>query len=76
MYKFTSGWPQRISDGVFVNPDTDVDYLEWISKGNSPLPCEVVTVDAREMRSAAYKNESDNIFMEAVFDSCNKKGLS
>jgi hypothetical protein len=37
-YKLTQGWPQRLSDGAFVNPDTNQEYLDWLSAGNEPDP--------------------------------------
>ena len=37
-YELTATWPRRISDGVFVNPDTNPEYLAWRAKGNTPAP--------------------------------------
>ena len=38
MYKLTIYWPQHIESGIFVNPDTNVEYLEWLAEGNTPDP--------------------------------------
>ena len=38
MYKLTKGWPQHIDSGAFVNPDSNIDYLAWLAKGNTPEP--------------------------------------
>lgn len=43
-YKLTTGWPQRISDGAFVNPETNAEYLAWLSEGNTPEPADPVPV--------------------------------
>lgn len=46
MYKLTVGNTsvQRLSDGSYIpfNPDnTDYqEYLEWVAKGNTPLPAD------------------------------------
>lgn len=40
MYKLTIGWPQRLSDGAFVNPETNQEYLQWLSEGNTPEPAD------------------------------------
>lgn len=37
-YRLTPGWPQHIESGVFVNPDTNQDYLAWLAAGNTPEP--------------------------------------
>lgn len=37
-YRLTTGWPQRISDGAFVNPETHPGYLAWLAEGNTPEP--------------------------------------
>jgi hypothetical protein len=34
----TNGWPRRLSDGAFINPDTNSDYLNWLEAGNTPEP--------------------------------------
>lgn len=41
-YKFTQGWPQRISDGAFVNPETNAEYLAWLAEGNTPEPADPI----------------------------------
>jgi len=41
-YKLTTGWPQRLSDGAFVNPKTNPEYLAWIAAGNTPNPADPV----------------------------------
>lgn len=40
MYKLTIGWPQRLSDGAFVNPDSNTEYLAWLAEGNTPEPAD------------------------------------
>ena len=44
MYKLTQGWPQRIADGAFVNPENNTEYLAWLAEGNTPLPVDPVPV--------------------------------
>lgn len=40
-YKLTNGgWPQRVSDGAFVNPETNAEYLAWLAEGNTPEPAD------------------------------------
>ena len=43
-YKLTTGWPQRLSDGAFVNPETNWEYLAWLAEGNTPAPMDLSTV--------------------------------
>lgn len=37
-YQLTPTWPRRISDGAYVNPDSNPEYLAWIAQGNTPAP--------------------------------------
>ena len=37
-YRLTSGWPQHIESGQFVNPDAHPEYLAWLAAGNTPEP--------------------------------------
>jgi len=63
MYKLTSGWPQHLKTGSFVNPDTNVEYLAWLAEGNTPEPADPPpALDYSAMRHAAYIAESDSIF--------------
>ncbi|MDO8778111.1 MAG: hypothetical protein Q7K57_57215 [Burkholderiaceae bacterium] len=41
MYKLTSGWPQHLESGAFVNPDSNDSYLQWLAEGNTPEPADV-----------------------------------
>lgn len=59
MYKQTNGgWPQRISDGASVNPDTNAEYLAWRAEGNTPEPADppppvvITSVTMRQARLA------------------------
>ena len=66
MYKLTIGWPKRISDGVFVNPETNPEYLAWLAEGNTPQPADPPPApDHAALRRAAYAAESDPIFFMA-----------
>ena len=66
MYKLTIGWPKRISDGVFVNPETNPEYLAWLAEGNTPQPADPPPApDHAALRRAAYVAESDPIFFMA-----------
>lgn len=40
MYKLTAGWPKRLSDGAWVNPDSNPEYLAWLAEGNTPEPAD------------------------------------
>jgi hypothetical protein len=63
MYKLTIGWPKRISDGVFVNPETNPEYLAWLAAGNTPEPADPPPApDHAALRRAAYAAESDPIY--------------
>jgi hypothetical protein len=65
MYKLTHGWPQRLSDNSFVNPDTNVEYLAWLAEGNTPEPADPPPApDYSAMRRAAYTTESDPLFFK------------
>ena len=67
MYKLTIGWPKRISDGVFVNPETNPEYLAWLAEGNTPQPADPPPApDHAALRRAAYAAESDPIFFMAA----------
>ena len=41
-YKLTTGWPQNIESGAFVNPETNTDYLAWLAEGNTPEPADPI----------------------------------
>lgn len=44
MYKLTtSGWLKR-EDGAFINPENNVEYLEWLKAGNTPEPADPIIV--------------------------------
>ena len=65
-YKLTSGWPQHIESGAFVNPDSNAEYLAWLAEGNTPEPADPPPApDYGAMRRAAYAAESDPIFFMA-----------
>jgi hypothetical protein len=55
MYKLTTGWPQHIESGAFANPDSNYEYLQWRSKGNTPTPADIPPPPTyQELRAAAY----------------------
>ena len=33
-----NSWPLRVADGAFINPQTNADYLAWLTAGNTPDP--------------------------------------
>jgi hypothetical protein len=41
------GWPQHIESGAFVNPETNAEYLAWLSAGNQPEPADPPAEDPR-----------------------------
>ena len=43
-YKLTTGWPQNLDTGAFVNPETNTEYLAWLAEGNTPEPADPVPV--------------------------------
>lgn len=62
-YKLTQGWPQHIESGAFVNPDSNAEYLAWLSAGNTPEPADPPpTQDIAALRRAAYAAEADPLF--------------
>jgi hypothetical protein len=66
MYKLTTGWPIRLSDGARVNPETNPEYLAWLAAGNTPQPADPPPApDYAALRRAAYAAESDPIFFMA-----------
>jgi hypothetical protein len=52
-YKLTTGWPQHIESGAFVNPDTNTAYLQWLAEGNTPLPADQPALDQVKATAAA-----------------------
>jgi hypothetical protein len=60
-YKLTQGWPQRLSDGAFVNPDTKPEYLAWLAEGNTPEPTDAKTKEQiiEEYQAAVQKRLDD-----------------
>jgi hypothetical protein len=56
-YKLTQGWPQRLSDMAFVNPETNTEYLAWLAEGNTPeaadpIPVPPIIVTPHQIRQA------------------------
>lgn len=74
MYKLTKcEFIIRVSDNSFIPIDSDnkdyQDYCEWLAAGNIPDKADDTNQpDARAMRQAAYRAESDPLFMEAKYD--------
>ena len=60
MYKLTTSWPKHIESGAFVNPDSNHEYLEWPSEGNTPEPADIPPAPTyQELRAAAYPPMAD-----------------
>lgn len=38
-YKLTTGWPKRIEDGAFINPES-TEFKAWLAQGNTPDPAD------------------------------------
>jgi len=74
MYKLTNSESIiRISDNAFIPKDSENKdyqyYCEWLAAGNIPDKADDASQpDAIAMRQAAYRLESDPIFMEARYD--------
>lgn len=77
MYKLTNNDQTiiRLSDNAFIPADPSnrdyQEYLNWLSKGNSPEPYiepPVTTEQILTLRAAAYKAESDPLYMEWQYD--------
>lgn len=74
MYKLTkSEFIIRVGDNSFIPKDSENkdyrDYCEWLAAGNIPDEADDTNQpDPIAMRQAAYRAESDPIFMEARYD--------
>lgn len=74
MYKLTNtDYVLRVPDGAYIPMDNNnLDYqefLKWVSLGNSPeKESDTNFSNTSALREAAYKEESDPIFMEWMYD--------
>ena len=73
-YKLTTGWPQHVETGTFVNPETNVEYLAWLSESNTPLPIdpptpeELAAVAAQEALIAAKAETKADAIVQYLRD--------
>jgi hypothetical protein len=52
-YQLTKGdWPMRLSDGAFVNPETNQEYLDWLADGNEPDPADTPPITLADYQDA------------------------
>jgi hypothetical protein len=59
-YKLTTSWPKHIESGAFVSPDSNPEYLAWLSEGNTPEPADIPPAPTyQELRAAAYPPMAD-----------------
>lgn len=71
-YKQTDGWPQHIATGIFVNPFTNREYLDWLAAGNAPTPAdpivppEITQVTMRQARLALLQIGMLTVVNDAV----------
>lgn len=78
-YKLTnSNSVVRLSDNAcipFAEGNRDYrEYLNWLEEGNEPEPADPIPEpDPIVMRRAAYREESDPLFIEASFDMDDEK---
>lgn len=49
-YKLTTGWPQHIESGEFVNPETNSGYLAYLASGQTPEPADTPPAKTKEER--------------------------
>jgi len=68
MYKLTKQWPQS-DDGLFVNPETNPEYLQWLSEGNTPEPADIPPAPTyQQLRAAEYNLKSTGEQFGMMFD--------
>lgn len=72
-YRLTTGWPQRIADGAFVNPDTNPEYLAWLAAGNTPLPAEQLDYATAKARILAEVRSARQPVLDALMGIAGRK---
>ena len=65
MYKLTPHWPQNLETGAYVNPETNKDYLQWLSEGNIPGPIDPPTIGEQR---AELQTIRDNALATMFYD--------
>lgn len=71
-YKLTTGWPQHVETGAFVNPETNAEYVAWIAAGNTPLPYVAPEQTPEQIREAKKAHRAEAVASIVVTTSTGK----
>jgi len=63
-YKLTTGWPKRIEDGAFINPES-TEFKAWLAEGNTPEPADAPDL-IEAIRAEIDQLERENLLPRVV----------